>query len=84
MSSYFNVGQTIFSWEDTIEVNGSNQALKIQTHNLTASDTELSIHRDGRYNDKAVTVEIDGQEIVSYAADGTATVGAYGGTLEEQ
>ena len=82
--NYFNGSQTEFDWQNTINVNGSDQTIRIHTHTLTASDTILSIHRDGRYNDKAVTIEFDGQEIVSYSADGTATVGQFGGTMQEQ
>jgi len=84
MATYFNVGQSVFDWEDTIDVNGSDQILRVHTHNLDAFDTLLSIHRDRNFNDKAVTISIDGLTIVSYAADGTATVGASGGTMSVQ
>lgn len=84
MSSYFNGGQTEFDWEEIIDVNGSNQTLRVHTHTLDAANTLLSVHRDGRYNDKAVTISIDAQDIVSYDAGGTATVGTFGGTMEEQ
>lgn len=84
MASYFDVGQTVFDWEGTVDVNGSDQKLRIHTHSIGASDTLLSIHRDRRDNTKAVTIDIDGQEIVSYTADGTATVGPSGGTIEQQ
>lgn len=84
MPDFFNAGQTDFDWEGTITVSGSGQTLRIHTHSITPTTTELSITRDGRYNDKALIVKIDGQTIVSYAADGTATVGSGGGTMTAQ
>ncbi len=84
MADYFNASQTDFNWEGTVDVNGSDQTLRINTHTLDSINTVLSIHRDRRYNDKAVTISIDGKQIVSYIANGTATVGAYGGTMQQQ
>ncbi len=84
MASYFNAGKTEFDWSGTIAVGGSDQVLRIHTHSLTVSATTLSIDRDLRYNNKALTVSIDGKQIVSYTAGGTATVGAYGGSMTVQ
>lgn len=84
MADYFNSDKSSFSWEETIDVGGVGQTIRIHTHQLDATGTELSIHRDRRENTKAVDIEIDGQDIVSYAADGTATVGLFGGTMEVQ
>jgi len=84
MADYFNIDQTSFDWEGTIDVNGSDQTLRVHTHSLDASDTQLSIHRDRLLNNKAVDITIDGQPIVSYALDGTATVGGSGGTMTVQ
>lgn len=83
MAGYFD-GTTDFFWQDTVDINGSAQTLRINAHSLNLSDTLLSIHHDQRLNDKAVAIEIDGQDIISYAADGTATVGDSGGILEMQ
>lgn len=84
MDDYFDVGQTVFNWIDSINVNGATQTLRLHTHQLDAVDTDLCIHRDGRYNNKALNVSIDGKDVVSYTASGTATVGMFGGILEVQ
>ncbi|MEK7557026.1 MAG: prepilin-type N-terminal cleavage/methylation domain-containing protein [Patescibacteria group bacterium] len=84
MSDYFNADQTDFDWEGDVDVGGDSEHLRIQSHSIDATNTTLSVERDRRDNDVAVAVSIDGNEIVSYAADGTATVGSDGGTMEVQ
>ena len=84
MANYFNADQSKFDWSGAVSVNGSSQILRVQTHALDEFDTLLSIRRDRRYNSKAVSILIDGKQIVSYAPDGTATVGGFGGTMEVQ
>lgn len=84
MSTFFDAGQTVFDWGGTITVSGSGQQMRIHTHSLDASNTQLSITRDGRFNDKGVAISVDGQEIVSYDASGSATVGSSGGTMTVQ
>lgn len=84
MAPYFNADKTHFDWDGAVSVGGDIQKLRIHTHSLTASNTILSITRDRRFNDKAVIIAIDAQEIVRYVADGTVTVGPFGGILEIQ
>jgi len=84
MADYFNTEQTEFDWSGTIDVNGQNQELHIHTHFLDALETILCIHRDKDKNNKPLQVLIDGQDIVSYTTDGTATAGLWGGTMEIQ
>lgn len=84
MTGFFNVGKTEFDWAGTVNVSGSDQVLRVHTHSLDGFNTILSIERDKRYNDKALTVSIDGQQIVSYTAAGVATVGSFGGVLTVQ
>lgn len=84
MADYFNTGKTDFRWEGTVNVHGQNQTLVINTHMLDGFDTILSIHRDRRFNTKGVVVSIDGNGIATYAANGTPTVGAFGGTMTVQ
>jgi len=84
MADYFNGDETKFDWRDEIDVNGENQELHIHTHSLDAFNTILCIHRDRKKNNKPLQVSIDSKDIVSYDADGTAYVGAYGGTVEVQ
>ena len=64
-------------WEGEVEVAGSTEKLKI--HTLLLNDpfnfTQFSIHRDRRYNIKALTITIDGDStgyLVNYSADGSA------------
>ncbi|OGY25276.1 MAG: hypothetical protein A2Z11_02835, partial [Candidatus Woykebacteria bacterium RBG_16_43_9] len=47
-----------FEWEDSIDVNGSSQKLRIHTHLLDSSNTILSVHRDRRNNDKALEIQV--------------------------
>jgi hypothetical protein len=84
MAGYFNAGKTSFNWSGKVTVNGSDQVLTILTHTLDAFSTVLSVTRDARYNNKALTISIDGLQIVSYTSAGVATVGASGGTMSAQ
>ena len=87
MASYFDAPKSIFLWEGDTSVYGANQHIKVHTHNLDTLSTTLSIHRDRRYNSRALTLSvIDGieKEIVSYAASGTSTAGIYGGVMSLQ
>lgn len=67
--SFTNAGK--FKWEGTVDVNG-DQVLRIHTHTLTPN-TILSVHRDRRFNDKALQIQIDGTIVVTYDAAGNAT-----------
>lgn len=84
MDDYFNSDKTEFSWNETIDVNGQDQMLRIHTHSLNAANTVLSIHRDGSMNNKPVQIFINGQDIISYTSDGQATIGFWGGSMEIQ
>lgn len=84
MSDYFNPDQTEFDFEGDIDVGGDHEHVRVQSHSIDATNTTLSIERDRRDNQKAVAISIDGHDIVSYAADSTATVGGDGGTMEIQ
>ena len=81
MTSYFNGGNTKFDWEGSTDVNGDTETLRVHTHYIDTNDTTLSIHRDRGINNKAVDISIDGRDIVSYTADGTPTVGTWGGNM---
>jgi type II secretory pathway pseudopilin PulG len=84
MASYMNANKSKFDWSGTVTVGGKAQTLRIHTHLLDASNTLLSIHRDRRFNTKAVAILIDNQDIASYTSDGTLSVGFFGGTMEIQ
>lgn len=60
-----------FKWEGTVDVNGSEQILRIHSHALSPN-TILSVHRDRRFNDKALQIQVDGTLVVTYDAAGNA------------
>jgi len=84
--TYLNAGQTEFSWEGTVAVGGQNQELKIHTHSLTDTETLFCIHRDRRDNTKSLNINLDGQNLINYAANGVVTGGssAWSGTPQIQ
>jgi prepilin-type N-terminal cleavage/methylation domain-containing protein len=63
-------------WEGEVDVNGQNQKIKIHTHRLNNPDTLFSVHRDRRFNDKALRISISGDpsvNLIEYPADGLTT-----------
>jgi len=61
-------------WEGEVEVDGSMQKIKIHTHRLNdiVLGTEFCVHRDRRYNNKKLTIEISGDgtgDLIQYDAD---------------
>ena len=69
-----------FFWEGEVNVDGSIQKLKIHTHRLNAFDTQFCIHRDRRYNDKSLEIDISGDtapspNLIRYEADGATSAG---------
>ena len=71
-----DVGKTQFYWEGTVTVSGSDQKIKIHTHQLTDTQTLFCIHRDRRYNSKALDILLDGENIVNYSASGVVSQGS--------
>lgn len=66
---------TAFDWSGSVLVNGSDQVVRIHTHATTGSSADFSITRDMRYNNAALEVSLDGQNLVNYAVNGTVTQG---------
>jgi hypothetical protein len=63
-------------WSGTFSVNGSDQTIEISTHKLNSPETQFSIKRDRRLNDKAVKITISNDSsgyLVNYSADGLTT-----------
>ena len=74
--NYLNADKTEFSWEGTINVNGSAQQLKIHSHSLTETAILFCFHRDRRFNSKALNIFLDGQNLINYSATGATTPGS--------
>jgi hypothetical protein len=47
-------------WEGEVNVAGSNQKIRIHTLTLNAPGTQFCIHRDRRYNNKSLKLEVSG------------------------
>ncbi|TSC75842.1 MAG: Uncharacterized protein G01um101430_12 [Parcubacteria group bacterium Gr01-1014_30] len=65
-------GGQIF-WEGEVDVSGDLQKIQIQTHRLNNPDTQFSIKRDRRYNNKSLIIPIDQDasgSIIEYSTDG--------------
>jgi len=68
-------------WEREVNVGGEIQKLKIHTHRLNdpVLGTQFCIHRDGRYNNKTLKIDIDDTPdpdpgiLIEYSADGLIT-----------
>lgn len=65
-----------FDWSGTITVAGSPQVLRVHTHATTAGSADFSVTRDLRYNNKALQISLDTQNIVNYSAVGVVTQGS--------
>lgn len=73
-----------FDWEDDIDVGGDIEHIRIHTHRLNdiTLGTQFCIHRDRRFNNKALTIDIDDTPsdpdtgtLISYTADGQESRG---------
>ena len=81
IADYIKQGE--FFWEGEVEVGGYNQRLKIHTHRFNNPDTQFSVHRDRRYNNKALDIDISGNPdcpalsstLIRYDAEGATTKG---------
>lgn len=75
-----NPGKTKFYWEGSVLVgpvgNKTEQKLFIQTHSLDLTAAQFSVHRDRRYNDNALEITLDDQNLIHYTADGQTTKGS--------
>ena len=74
-----NIKDNQIYWEGEVNVGGEIQKLKIHSHRLNdpISGTQFCIHRDRRYNSKALKVEISGDtgDLIKYDQDGQTTKG---------
>ncbi|MBI1866176.1 MAG: type II secretion system protein [Candidatus Staskawiczbacteria bacterium] len=74
------ISQSLFAgqidWSGIINVGGANQTIRIHTNRLNNPDTQFSIHRDRRFNDKSLTITISADSsgyLAQYSADGLTT-----------
>ena len=79
----------VADWEGEFNVGGQIQKLKINTHRLNQPDSQFSIHRDGRYNSRALKIKLSGDgsgNFIEYSADGLNTISAsiYASNIEWQ
>jgi hypothetical protein len=74
-----NPDRTEFFWEGTVLVGPTGQKteqkLKIHTHSLSSSAAQFCIHRDRRFNDKALRIDLDNENLINYSAGGEVTQG---------
>ncbi|MFH1401562.1 MAG: prepilin-type N-terminal cleavage/methylation domain-containing protein [Parcubacteria group bacterium] len=71
-------GQIYWEGDVDVGVGGQIQHLKIHTHRLNNFQTQFCVHRDRRYNDKALTVFLSGDSdsLISYTDDGQESRGS--------
>lgn len=83
-ASYYLSG--VFDWAGTITVGGSPQVLRVHTHATTGSSADFSVTRDMRYNNKALQISFDAQNVINYTAAGAASLGSsvYASNLQAQ
>lgn len=81
MAPYFNADKTNWDYSGSFAVEGQSQKIRIHTHSLSASNALLSISRSLMENNQPVEISIDSKIIVTYAADGSATKGPFGGEM---
>ena len=75
IADYVSVSGDEFLWEDTIDVNGDAETLRLVSHTLNPK-TVLSVRRDRDDNAKAVEMLVDGFSIATYSATGVILAGA--------
>jgi hypothetical protein len=81
---YLNADKSESRWTGSISVGAvgskTEQKLIIHTHSLTPAATQFCVHRllpKGQiYNDKALNISLDGEELVKFSADGLVTKGS--------
>ena len=84
MHPHFNGDESVFSFVGDVDVDGSEQNIRINTHYLDGSTTNLSIRRESDTELKPVEVYIDNKLIATYLADGSVVIGPFGGIMDGQ
>lgn len=74
ISQYLTSGQ--FDWEGNVSCGGANQRIHIHTNRLNNPDTQFSVFRDRRFNNKSLDITSSGDSsgsLAHYSADGLTT-----------
>lgn len=78
--NYLNLDKTEFDWGGTVlvgpEGSKTEQILRIHTHSLTSFVAQFCVHRDRRYNDKALNITLDIENLINYTAAGEESRGS--------
>lgn len=64
---YLNAAKDSFEWEQSITVNGIARTIKINTHSLTSSLADFSVHRERENNVEEMKISLDGENLLNYA-----------------
>ncbi len=76
-----NIKDNQIFWEGEVNVNEEIQKIKIHTHNLNdpVFNTDFCVHRDKRYNNKSLKIEISGDstgDLINYDSAGQTIQGS--------
>ena len=81
MEPHFNGDRSVFNYVGNFTSGGVNQTIRIYSNQINNNNTILSVTRDPIGINLPLEISIDGRVIVTYLADGTMSVGAFGGTV---
>lgn len=72
---YLNTAKDSFGWTQSVTVNGIARTIKIHTHSLTSSSATFSVHREREGSGEAMTLTLDGENLLNYTAGGQESKG---------
>lgn len=55
-----NMATGQFEWTGSVNVGGADQTIYIRTYRINSTDTEFSVFRDRRYNNKSLSIALSG------------------------
>ena len=75
-----NISGSNFYWSDSVDVGGDEEQIVIKTLRFNSPDTLFCIHRDKRYNQNHLEIDVDGDagfspNLIEYDAAGVVTQG---------
>ncbi|MEX0877773.1 MAG: prepilin-type N-terminal cleavage/methylation domain-containing protein [Candidatus Spechtbacterales bacterium] len=75
VDDFMNGSSTVFNWEETIDISGNEEHIRVHSLYIDDNDTILSVHRNRDDNDLSLGVDIDTVDVVDYDAGGVPTKG---------